>query len=166
MKISSLVIALAAAAAVAPAVQAQAAKRAAAATAPAATASAAAAAKDVKSDPEKEKAGRLTAQGWLVLLDRHDWGTAWDSSSALFHKNVPLPNWMDAIPKVREPLGALVDRQVVQAVYKTSLPGHPAGDYVTVIFASKFEKKADAQETVTTMLEPDGRWRVTGYSAR
>ena len=166
MKLSSLVIALVAAAALAPAVQAQAAKRATAAPAAAPASATAPPDKDVKSDPEKENAGRLTAQGWLVLLDRHDWGTAWDASSALFRKNVPLPNWMDAIPKVREPFGALVDRQAVQAVYKTSLPGHPGGDYVTVIFASKFEKKADAQETVTTMLEPDGRWRVTGYSAR
>lgn len=137
-----------------------------AASAPAASAPAAAAAQDIKSDPEKENAGRLTAQGWLLLLDRHDWGTAWDASSALFRKNVPLGNWMDAIPKVREPLGALVERQPVEAIYKTTLPGHPNGDYVTVIFASKFEKKADAREVVTTMLESDGRWRVTGYSAR
>ena len=60
----------------------------------------------------------------------------------------------------------LVDRQVVQSVYKTTLPGYPAGDYVTVVFQSKFDKKADAVETVTTMRESDGRWRVTGYSAR
>jgi hypothetical protein len=146
------------------------AKRAASAPAPAAASkpapAPAAAAQDLKSDPEKENAGRLTAQGWLLLLDRHDWGTAWDASSALFRKNVPLGNWMDAIPKVREPFGALVERQPMQTVYKTSLPGHPNGDYVTVIFSTKFEKKADAQEMVTTMLEPDGRWRVTGYSAR
>ena len=147
-------------------VHAQAKRAASAPAAASASAAATAAAQDIKSDPEKENAGRLTAQGWLLLLDRRDWGTAWDASSGLFRKNVPLGNWMDAIPKVREPLGALVERQPVQTVYKTSLPGHPKGDYVTVIFSTKFEKKADAQEIVTTMLEPDGRWRVTGYSAR
>lgn len=120
----------------------------------------------VVQDTEKENAGRLTAQGWLVLLDRRDWGVAWDNASSLFRRNVPLGNWMDAIPKVREPYGVLVDRQVVQTVYKTTLPGHPAGDYVTVIFQSKFDRKDDVQETVTTMREPDGRWRVTGYSPR
>lgn len=136
------------------------------ASAPAMAQPPASGAQDIQSNPEKENVGRLTAQGWLVLLDRRDWGTAWEASSALFRKNVPLGNWMDAIPKVREPFGALVDRQPLQAVYKTSLPGHPDGDYVTVFFTSKFDKKADVQETVTTMREIDGRWRVTGYSAR
>lgn len=113
---------------------------------------------------EKETIGRVTAQAWLVLLDRRDWGVAWDNASDLFHKRVPLGNWMDAIPKVREPYGVLVDREVAQVVYKTTLPGFPSGgDYVTVIFKSKFDKKADVTEIVTTMREPDGRWRVTGY---
>ena len=49
---------------------------------------------------------------------------------------------------------------------KTSLPGRPAGDYVTVVFVSKFDKKAEVQETVTTVRESDGKWRVMGYSAQ
>jgi hypothetical protein len=137
-------------------------------SAPATAASAAlpAAGNGALQDPEKESAGRLTAQGWLVLLDRRDWGVAWDNSSNLFRRNVPLGNWMDAIPKVREPFGVLVDRQVLETVYKNTLAGHPPGDYVTVIFQSKFDKKPDVQEKVTTMREPDGRWRVTGYEPR
>jgi hypothetical protein len=121
--------------------------------------------KDIVDDPEKENQGRLTAQGWLLLLDRRDWGVAWEAASALFRRNVPLGNWMDAVPKVREPFGALIDRAPVQTVYKTSLPGHPSGEYVTVIFLSRFEKKPDVQEKVTVMRESDGRWRITGYSA-
>ena len=115
---------------------------------------------------DKENEGKLAATGWLTLLDRRDWGTAWERSSALFRKNVPLGTWMDNVPKVREPFGALKERNVLNAVYKTTLPGHPNGEYVTVNFASKFEKKADVLELVTTMREPDGRWRVTGYSAQ
>jgi hypothetical protein len=49
--------------------------------------------------------------------------------------------------------------------YKTSLPGRPPGEYVSVIFLSRFEKK-EVQEEVTTVREADGRWRVTGYAAR
>ena len=112
---------------------------------------------------EMENAGRLAAQAWLVLLDRRDWGTAWDSSSQAFRQSVPLGNWMDAVPKVRQPFGPLVERQVVEAIYKTSLPGRPDGQYVTVMFASKF-KNQQVQEIVTTVRESDGRWRVTGYA--
>lgn len=169
-RLAALLLAAGAAAAFAQAQQQpprkKASKPAAAASAAAQPASAAASTAQARRDPEKENAGRLAAQGWLLLLDRRDWGTAWDASSAMFRQTVPLGNWMDAIPKVREPFGALVERTPADTVYKTSLPGHPDGDYVSVIFVSKFEKKDEVQEVVTTVREPDGRWRVTGYSAR
>ena len=140
----------------------------AAATRAAASAAApqAAAPNDTIHDPDVEKAGQIAAQAWLLLLDRHDWGTAWDTASTVFRQKVPLPSWMDAIPKVREPLGRFVERKPVQVVYKKTLAGRPDGDYVTAVFASRFEKKPDAQETVTVERERDGRWHVTGYEVR
>jgi hypothetical protein len=119
---------------------------------------------DVKKDPEKEKAGQTAAHAWLLLLDRRDWGSAWDASSTVFRQTVPLPSWMDNIPKVRTPFGNLVEREPAEAVYKTTLAGRPDGDYVSVMFVSKFDKKPNILETVTTVREPDGRWRVTGYT--
>lgn len=138
-------------------------------TAPAAPAAAArpaasaAAQPGVKADPEKEAAGKLAALAWLNQLDRKDWGTAWDNSSSVFRQTVPLANWMDGIPKVRDPFGVLVMRVPEETVYKTTLPGRPNGHYVSTKFASKFEK-SEIDEIVTTMLDTDGRWRVTGYS--
>jgi hypothetical protein len=117
-------------------------------------------------NPEMERAGQTAALAWLLLLDRKDWGSAWDASSAVFRQNVPLAAWMDGVPKLREPFGAFVEREPLEVAYRKTLAGRPDGDYVTVLFASKFAKKADVQETVTSMREPDGRWRVTGYTAR
>jgi nucleoid-associated protein YgaU len=114
---------------------------------------------------EKEAAGKLAAQGWLVLLDRRDWGRAWETSSAVFRTSVPLGTWMDGIPKVREAFGAFVERTPAESVYKTTLEGRPDGEYVTAIFLSKFEKR-ELQEVITVVREPDGKWRVTGYSTR
>lgn len=114
---------------------------------------------------EKEAAGKLAAAGWLVLLDRRDWGRAWETSSNVFRSTVPLATWMDGIPKVREPFGAFVERTPAESVYKTQLAGRPDGEYVTVIFLSKFDKR-ELQEVVTTVRDPDGKWRVTGYSTR
>jgi hypothetical protein len=115
---------------------------------------------------QKENAGQLAALGWLLLLDRKDWGTAWESSSQVFRTQVPIGTWMDAIPKVREPFGPLTGRDPLEIAYKTELPGRPAGDYVTVVFASKFANRPDTQEIVTTARDSDGRWRVLGYSTR
>jgi hypothetical protein len=115
------------------------------------------------SNPEMENAGKLAAHAWLALLDRRDWGTAWDTSSNTFRQTVPLASWMDAVPKVRQPFGNFVEREAVEAIYKSALPGRPAGDYVSVMFASKFDKQ-NVQEVVTTVRDADGRWRVIGYS--
>ncbi|MGV3494463.1 MAG: DUF4019 domain-containing protein [Ramlibacter sp.] len=131
-----------------------------------ATAPAPAKAEGVVSNPDFEKAGQTAAHAWLVLLDRKDWGTAWDASGAVFRQNVPLGTWMDNVPKVRDPLGAFVERQPTESVYKKTLPGRPAGDYVTSFFVAKFDKKADVMERVTTVRESDGRWRVIGYEVR
>jgi hypothetical protein len=114
---------------------------------------------------DKEAEGRLAAQGWLVLLDRKDWGRAWETTSSIFRSKVPLGTWMDAIPKAREPFGAFVERTPVETAYKPALQGQPPGDYVTVVFQSKFANREIA-EVVTTVLDTDGRWRVTGYSAQ
>ncbi len=134
---------------------------------PGAPAAAPAAAKDGASsaNAEKEAAGKLAAAGWLVLLDRRDWGRAWETASAAFRGSVPLAAWMEGIPKVREPLGNLVERTPADSIYKTTLQGRPDGEYVSVLFASKFDKK-EVQEVVTTVREADGKWRVTGYSPR
>src|SRR5687768_12857551 len=69
------------------------------ASAPARTAPAPAAAPADTSPATKEKeaAATLAASGWLSLLDRRDWGRAWETSASLFRSTVPLPNWMDGI---------------------------------------------------------------------
>lgn len=138
-----------------------------AATTPAPAAAAPADAPSTSPSPsaEKELAGKLAAAGWLVLLDRRDWGRAWETSSNVFRTTVPLERWLDAIPKVREQLGNVVDRVPGDSMYKTQLEGRPKGEYVTSVFDTKFGNR-QVQELVTTELEADGRWRVTGYLTR
>lgn len=141
---------------------------------PAATsaAPASAPAKTGKAVPSVEEQTALIAQaqraalGWLMLLDRKDWGSSWTASSAMFRKQVPLPAWMDGIPKTREPFGDLVEREPANAAYRTTMPGHPEGDYVTLLFQSKFTTEEQVQEMVATVREADGTWRVIGYSTR
>jgi hypothetical protein len=64
---------------------------------------------------------------------------------------------------VRKPLGKLVTRKVKTKTYRTSLPGAPDGEYVVIEFETSFENKKWAVETVTPMMDKDGKWRVSGY---
>jgi len=55
-------------------------------------------------------------------------------------------------------------RAVKSKTYQTSLPGAPDGEYVVIQFETLFEKKKDrAIETVTPVMDTDGKWRVSGY---
>lgn len=138
-----------------------------AAAKPAPAAAAAPAAAEPSAEAKQMAAdATLAASGWLLLLDRRDWGRAWETSAAMFRSTVPLAAWMDGIPKARD-VGDFVEREPDEAIYKTTLEGRPNGDYVTVIYGSKFSKKDDVLvEIVTTVREADGKWRVTGYSTR
>ena len=63
----------------------------------------------------------------------------------------------------RKPLGKLILRKVQTKIYKTALPGAPDGEYVVIQFETSFENKKTAIETVTPMMDKDGKWRVSGY---
>lgn len=131
---------------------------------PAAPASAASAAS--AAEIAKQAEGQLAAAGWLSMLDRGNWGGAYEASSQLFRNMVPIGAWMDSIPGVRAPFGAFESRTASTVAYKTSLAGRPDGEYVTAIFDAQFADKKDVEEIVTTVREADGQWRVIGYQPR
>ncbi len=110
----------------------------------------------------KELAARAAAEKWLAILDAGDYGKAWDQTAKAFRDNVKREQWVESLPKTRGALGAVKSRSVEVSSFKPSLPGMPEGDYVTVRFATNFEKKNDAQELVTLVYE-DGAWRPLGY---
>lgn len=114
----------------------------------------------------KKSVAQTAAAGWLLLLDAGDWGGSWERASPAFRSLVPLPQWMDGVPQIRKPFGRFVSRNLVESSHKTSLPGRPVGDYVTTRFSTDFSDKKGVNEVVTTTLDPDGRWRVTGYFAQ
>ena len=45
----------------------------------------------------------------------------------------------------------------------TELPGAPDGHYVLLQFETVFANKKSTIETVTFMLEKDGKWKAAGY---
>lgn len=113
----------------------------------------------------KELAAREAALKWLALLDAGEYGKAWDGCAQLFQKRVTRQQWVESLPPTRSAFGAMKERRNEVATYKTTLPGAPDGEYVTVRFGTKFEKKDDAEELLTLVLE-NGVWRPTGYSIR
>jgi len=64
---------------------------------------------------------------------------------------------------IGELLSFVISREVILAEDSTNPSGAPAGKYVVMRFMSSFEKKRSAVETVTFMLDSDGKWRAVRY---
>jgi hypothetical protein len=113
-----------------------------------------------------EKAATESANHWLSLVDGEDYAASWDAAAPLFKSAVSKDQWANMLQASRAPLGKLISRNIKSAVYKTSLPGAPDGQYVVIQFESSFEHKKSAIETVTPSLGDDGQWRASGYFIR
>ena len=109
---------------------------------------------------------REAADAWLALIDEGEIERSWSAASSLFQQAVSAADWKRALRGARGPLGGLQTRSFLGASHNTSLPGAPDGEYVVMQFKATFDRKAEAVETVTTMLESDGAWRVSGYFIR
>jgi hypothetical protein len=114
-------------------------------------------------DPAKEKAATEVALKWLTLVDQGKYAESWKASSELFRSAITSKDWEQTLARAGKPLGKLVARKVLSATHTTSVPGAPEGEYVVVQFETDYENKPKAVETVTPMLEKDGKWRVSGY---
>jgi hypothetical protein len=114
-------------------------------------------------DSDKETAAIAAAENWLAMVDAGKYAASW-KEAAEFLKNTVKPEQLELSMKAtRQPLGKLISRKMRTKNYKNSLPGAPDGEYVVIQFETSFANKKTAIETVTPMLDKDGKWRVSGY---
>jgi hypothetical protein len=110
-----------------------------------------------------EEVAQKSAEAWLALTDSGKYAESWDEAASIFKGAVTRQQWVDALDSARSPLGKVVSRTLKSATYTKSLPNAPAGEYVVILYNTSFENKKDSVETVTPMLDKDGKWRVSGY---
>ena len=112
---------------------------------------------------DKEKAAIAAAQTWLKLIDDGKYADSWKEAATYFRNAVPQEQWVIQVQAARKPMGKKLSRTLLNSKYYTSIPGLPDGEYVVIQFSASFENKKTAIETITPMLEKDGKWRVSGY---
>jgi len=108
------------------------------------------------------KAAREAAKSWLGIVDSGRYADSWTQASSLFRKQVSAEQWESAVRSARGP-ARLLARNFKSAQYSLTLPGAPDGEYVVLQYNGSFEDKKEALETVVTMKEKEGAWRVAGY---
>jgi hypothetical protein len=114
-------------------------------------------------DTAAERAAQQSAQTWLAFVDAGKYGQSWSEAAPLFKQAVTQAQWESAAKGAREPLGKLQARKLQSSEYRRTLPGAPDGEYVVIQYATSFENKKSAIETITPMKDKDGVWRVSGY---
>jgi hypothetical protein len=110
-----------------------------------------------------ETSAVAVAKKWLALVDNGKYVESWNEAAAYFKGAVSKAQWEQAITATRKPLGKNLSRTLISKQSHSSLPGAPDGKYVVIQFKSAFEAKASAIETITPMLDKDGKWRISGY---
>jgi hypothetical protein len=97
------------------------------------------------------------AKQWLTLVD--------DSNFTESTRQMgPQAKKADiaALPKLREPLGAVANRNLKDVKLSTTNPGMPSGQYAVVRYDSNFAHRANTVETVTLAMNK-GTWSVVAY---
>ncbi|CCK81269.1 DUF4019 domain-containing protein [Desulfobacula toluolica] len=120
-------------------------------------------AQGTKGDDAENEDGIISAQNWMALVDNKNYFESWETAARIFKSSVSAHKWEKIVTKVRDPLGNLISRDLFHDQLTASLPGMPDGQYLILRYVSKFANKAKSVESVTVMIDTDGKWRVAGY---
>lgn len=106
------------------------------------------------------------AQSFLELVDAGSYQQAWWGSSDLLQLTSKLDSWVSALRVQREMFGGLVERSPKTVSARTSQPGLPDGEYMLILFDSRFERKQKALELLVLARAPYEGWKLVSYRLR
>jgi hypothetical protein len=119
------------------------------------------AADEAKAEPSPDEA-KAAALAWLKLVDEEKYEDSWKEAASFFQTRITAAVWAEKMSAGRRPLGKPDSREFKEAKFTHELPRAPKGDYWVIQFATSFEGTLTV-ETLTPMLDKDGKWRVSGY---
>lgn len=111
-------------------------------------------------------AAKVAAESWLKRMDAGDDAGTWDSSAAALRSEMSKSAWKMLITAVHWPLGDFKSRKLKSATLQKASAAKPGPDKVVIDYVSQYENKAEVQETITTVLEKDSVWKVSGYNIK
>lgn len=115
---------------------------------------------------EATDAAQQVAKDWLALVDQGRYNESYDQASQSFKVAVGRAEWAAKAGAARARAGKLLSRRVSRATETRNPPNAARGDYVFVVYLSSFANVKSAIETVATIRDQDGKWRVVNYMIR
>lgn len=114
-------------------------------------------------DPSLDSAV-TAAQQWASMSDSGATDKMWSASSDIMKKSVDKRGWSEYLSQLRNEVGRHTKREWLQVVRVSDPADLPQGQYVNVIFSTKF-LNMPATETVS-MVAGKNRWIPMGYVVR
>lgn len=112
--------------------------------------------------PAEDEAAAI-GQKWLTLLDDQKYEDSWRQAGAMFRGEVSQEQWLQALKRSREPLGAMVSRATARVDFSKTLRGAPDGDYAIIHYTTDFKNKSGVTERLTLVKEND-KWEMAAYA--
>jgi hypothetical protein len=111
-------------------------------------------------DPPSQDQAKKSAEQWLNLIDHGKFEESWKAAADYMQHAQSAEVWKQKLDKMRKPLGKVVSRELQSSKSASS-------DYfdngLQLKFATTFENRKNAIETVTVGREKDGACKVAGY---
>lgn len=114
------------------------------------------------------RSARAEAEQWLALVDGGRSDESWRQAAESFKVFAKTPEgWSASVQRVRGALGSLRSRTFRGITAASESPSGQRGDFEIVHFDSVFENRLGTTfETVATIREADGQWRVESYHVK
>jgi len=117
----------------------------------------------VDTKPDSFQASAQEAEQWLALVDQRKYAQSWLSASVTLKMLVPKQRWVDLMENIREPLGHVRSRKILEQRPAKDPKNLPKGDYMIFVYDTSFSRKDKAHELLTLIQQSDGRWKVLTY---
>lgn len=119
-------------------------------------------------EPTSDRAAAVAAatreaEQWVEAVDARRYADAWKQQAPAVKEGRTEHDWISEFASPREGLGKPVMRELKRAEFSTRVRGAPEGEYVTVVYLTKFANIPLASETILLSRE-NGQWMVGGYS--
>ncbi len=98
---------------------------------------------------------RAATENFMKLMDAEEYSAAWNASADSVRKETSKMAWNLLSSAVHLPLGAAKGHSYKSASVKP--------DTITFQYVGNYENSRNVQESVTTVRDKDGAWRVSGY---
>lgn len=109
-----------------------------------------------------EHAAQVAADRWLNLLDQGDYEEAFEWEAQDFRMARTQAQFVRFMQARRAPFGNALGRKFIGAANIRKFVGVPEGNYVSVLFKTRFENKSETAERVILVQQQVG-WRVLDY---